>query len=154
MPSSYPTTSMGVPSGVTMATPTAASPRGVRRPVVCFFLFQAQASASGPSFVRLFYSPFFYSGGLRPDTKQVTVYNSVQTKIPRGIFSGRVREVVLWRTRRCFSFWIVTCNVHQGVITKRDAQTTTVLSIQADSLLIPCQQAAQIQAMLFGFERQ
>ena len=89
-----------------------------------------------------------------PDTKQVTVYNSVQTKIPRGIFAGRVREVVLWRTRRCFSFWIVTCNVHQGVITKRDAQTTTVLSIQADSLLIPCQQAAQIQAMLFGFERQ
>ena len=47
-----------------MATPTAASPRGVRRLLCAFFLFQAQASASGPSFVRLFYSPFFYSGGL------------------------------------------------------------------------------------------
>ena len=55
-----------------MATPTAASPRGVRRPVVCFFLFQAQASASGPSFVRLFYSPFFYSGGLRHSNKRET----------------------------------------------------------------------------------
>ena len=47
-----------------MATPTAASPRGVRSGLCCFW-FWKRVRPSGPSFVRLFYSPFFYSGGLR-----------------------------------------------------------------------------------------
>ena len=54
---------MGVPSGVTMATPTTASPRAVRSGVACFFFRLAPSRSRKLFVIGLFISFFFIRGG-------------------------------------------------------------------------------------------
>ena len=58
-----------------MATPTAASPRGVRSACVLFFCFQASAAPVGPVLSGYFIPLFFIRGGYELATARTTVPN-------------------------------------------------------------------------------
>ena len=74
-----------------MATPTAASPRGVRSGLCCFWFFGSECGPVGPVLSGYFIPLFFIRGGYSPPLLSATDLDSHGSCGAGGLCGGGVR---------------------------------------------------------------